>query len=106
MSKATDSARGEPCEIRLPGICNHDPATTVACHANGGGWGMKQLDSEIAYGCSDCHRVVDGQRSSADICALEAAYGTNWPLHLKIDFLEAQQRTRVKLFKKGLMIIK
>ena len=30
MSKITQSARGERCQIRFPGICNHDPETTVS----------------------------------------------------------------------------
>lgn len=63
MSKITQSARGEQCQIRLPDICNHDPATTVLAHANGSaagkGIGMKSLDVLSAYACSACHDEVD-----------------------------------------------
>ena len=42
-------------------MCNGDPATVVLCHLPGGGMGGKQHDLFGAYGCSDCHRVVDGE---------------------------------------------
>jgi hypothetical protein len=66
VSKITESARGEMCTIRLPGVCNHDPATTVWCHANGSAAGkgmwMKSNDLLGAYGCSACHDVYDRRR--------------------------------------------
>ena len=66
MSKITQSARDEQCQIRLPFICNGNPATTVWCHANGSaagkGIGMKAPDYLGAYGCNACHDVVDGRR--------------------------------------------
>ena len=55
----TQSAKGEGCQIRIPGVCNNNPETVVACHLNGGGMGGKASDLFIAYGCSDCHDVVD-----------------------------------------------
>lgn len=63
MSKLTESARGVPCQIRMVGICNHNPETSVLCHANGSaagkGIGMKSPDILGAIGCSACHDVVD-----------------------------------------------
>src|SRR4051812_49420808 len=63
MSKITESARNEMCQIRLACICNYDRATTVWCHAAGSaagkGIGMKAHDLLGAYGCSSCHDVVD-----------------------------------------------
>ena len=63
MSKLRESARGEMCLIRLPGVCNYDTATTVLCHANGSaagkGIGMKSPDVLGAIGCFACHSVVD-----------------------------------------------
>lgn len=56
-----DSARGQPCLVRIPGICNHDPATTVLAHLNGGGMGTKKSDLFGAFCCSDCHDVIDGR---------------------------------------------
>ena len=41
--KLRDSARGQDCTLRLPGICNFDSATTVLAHLPCGqkGMGMK-----------------------------------------------------------------
>ena len=61
-----DSARGQECTIRLPGICNHDPATTVLCHLDGGGMGMKHPDIFGAFGCSSCHDEVDRRTRECD----------------------------------------
>lgn len=58
-----DSAKGAPCSVRFPGICNHDPATTVWCHLNGArygkGMGMKAHDVAGFAGCSSCHAYYD-----------------------------------------------
>lgn len=69
MSKITESARGEYCTVRLPGICNGNPDTTVFAHLNGGGMGKKTVlyDSNMkpidlgCYACSDCHAWLDGE---------------------------------------------
>jgi hypothetical protein len=48
--------------IRMPGVCNHNPETTVLCHLRMvglTGMGMKAQDLLGAWGCSDCHRYVD-----------------------------------------------
>jgi hypothetical protein len=62
LKRITDSAEGKDCQIRLVGICNHDPSTVVFCHFRIGGIsgiGYK-TDAPIgAYGCSACHAVVD-----------------------------------------------
>jgi len=57
--KILDSARGEPCQIRIPGVCNRNLETTVACHLNGSGIGTKHSDIFVAYGCSACHDEID-----------------------------------------------
>ena len=57
MSKIRASARGERCQIRFPGICNHDPETTVFAHYRLAGYcgtGIKPPDFMGAYACSDC----------------------------------------------------
>lgn len=63
MSKVRESARGEDCTLRLPGVCNFNPETTVFCHSNriadGKGMGIKAKTG--AYGCSSCHDVLDGR---------------------------------------------
>jgi hypothetical protein len=55
------SANGAPCSLRLPGICNHNPQTTVCAHLPGIGKGMgtKVSDLHVAYACSACHDAID-----------------------------------------------
>ena len=68
MTKIQASARGEACTIRLPGICMNRTETTVLCHSNqhsdGKGMGLKAPDQCAAYGCFECHAVVDGPRAA------------------------------------------
>ena len=52
-------ARGQECQVRLPGVCNWDPQTTILAHLPGGGMGRKQHDLIGAWSCSDCHDAVD-----------------------------------------------
>lgn len=58
-----DSARGQSCTIEIPGYCNGNPETTVACHVQfeGGVMGGKASDLSICHGCSGCHDVIDGR---------------------------------------------
>lgn len=60
--KLRQSARGRACTVRIPGICNNNPETTVLAHLDGGGASLKQPDWQAAFACSDCHDVVDGRR--------------------------------------------
>jgi len=64
-SKLTKSARGRECTIRLHPYCNENTETTVFCHApcEDKGMGIKSPDWWGAFGCSDCHDIVDGRRS-------------------------------------------
>ena len=69
MSTITDSARGEQCQIRIPGVCSGNPETVVWCHANGSaagkGIGMKSHDLLGAYGCANCHDEFDRRNTKA-----------------------------------------
>lgn len=60
-SPLTRSARGQECQIRIPGVCSGRTDTVVLCHLNGAGMGMKDDDDEGAYGCFECHQAVDGK---------------------------------------------
>lgn len=92
MSKIRKSAKGEQCLIRIPGHCNYDPATVVLCHIGGAGLALKSPDMHGAYGCSDCHNVIDGRvptkHSKTDV---------------KLWFFEGIFRTQLELLKKGLI---
>ena len=60
-------AKGQPCMIRVPGVCNRNPETTVLAHyrmAGICGTGSKPPDSLGAWSCSACHDAVDGRVKS------------------------------------------
>ncbi|WP_289281545.1 MULTISPECIES: DUF1364 domain-containing protein [unclassified Methylophaga] len=61
MSTMRKSARGQECQVRLIGICNFNPETTVLAHLGGGGIGMKKNDIHGAFCCSACHDALDGR---------------------------------------------
>ena len=65
MSRITESAEGEQCQVRLPGICSFDRHQTVWAHANGHaagkGLGIKSPDALGTYACFHCHMIIDGQ---------------------------------------------
>lgn len=65
MSFLRDTAKGQPCMIRIPGVCCFDKSTTVLCHTNGAGVALKSDDMEAAFGCRDCHAAVDGKPTVA-----------------------------------------
>ena len=56
-------ARGQECFLRLPGICNHNPETTVLAHIRNQWFsrGSKPPDICGVFACSSCHDVVDGR---------------------------------------------
>lgn len=61
-SKIRKSAKGQACLVRLPGVCNHDPATTVAAHiriAGTCGMGIKPSDLLTVRACHACHDEID-----------------------------------------------
>jgi predicted RNA-binding Zn-ribbon protein involved in translation (DUF1610 family) len=67
-SKAIMSAaRQQPCTLRVsslfPGHFCSGVETTVACHlpVDGKGVATKVTDTSIAFGCSNCHDIVDGR---------------------------------------------
>ena len=51
--------------LRIPGVCNGDPETTVLAHIRRNefcGVGMKPPDIHGVWACSDCHDVMDMRR--------------------------------------------
>ena len=72
----TRYARGRDCQIRLPGICNGDSATTVLAHyrlPGISGMGIKPPSLIGAWACFACHSVVD--RDQSDAVQLAFAHG-------------------------------
>ncbi len=92
--KLRDSAKGQECTVRLVGVCNWDPATTVLAHLRipGTGIGLKESDFHAAYCCSECHNHIDGRVKR--IFPIE---------YLKIAFFEGMVRTQGIMVQKGLI---
>lgn len=66
QTKLTKAARGRECQVRIPGVCNGNPETTVLAHyrmAGTCGVGYKPNDLQGAWACSACHDACDGRRS-------------------------------------------
>ena len=74
-------ARGQECFLRLPGICNHNPETTVLAHIRNQwfGGGSKPPDICGIFACSSCHDEIDGRTRS----------GKDWSL-FKLDAVMRQ----------------
>lgn len=67
MTNLRKLAKGQDCAIRVPGVCNGNPETTVLAHyrmAGLCGTGQKPIDECGAWACSACHDYVDGRIQS------------------------------------------
>lgn len=90
--KLRDSARGQPCTLRLPG-CGFDDGTVVLAHLPCGqkGMGMKGPDQIACFACDHCHSVLDGRRKG------EITEG---------DMLRALAETQLIWLRDGLLTVK
>ncbi len=97
QDKYTRSARGQLCQIQIPGICKEAPdnETTVLCHLNGGGMAFKNNNIHAAYGCNYCHDAVDGR--------VRVKSSTREEIELM--FLEAVIRTQIIMIEEGVLIL-
>lgn len=95
MSKLRKSARGQSCFVRLPGVCNYNPETTVLAHLGGAGIGRKHHDLFGAFACCDCHNHLDGR--------VKSIFTRDY---LKQAHLEAMQRTQQWWIDNGLVVVK
>jgi hypothetical protein len=93
-----DSANGEECTVRIPGICAGGTATTVWSHYPGldadRGMAMKSLDLCGCYCCAACHDVVDMRASAPE------GY-PRWQVLL--DWFAGHLRSLVRLRQKGIV---
>ena len=94
--KFTKLAKGRECQIRLPGICNFDPATTVLAHyrlIGISGMGIKVPSLIGAWACSACHDACD--------------FRTRTPLvsddEVRLAHAEGVFRTQAALMREGLL---
>lgn len=76
MSKSLRTlARGKPCMVRIPGVCNGNPETTVLAHIRRGGvagMGQKPPDVCGVWACSACHDAMDRRSHRLPIGELDA----------------------------------
>jgi len=72
-----DLADGQDCTMLVPGVCCHDPATTVLAHSNrlsdNKGKSMKSHDHLGVWACHTCHSWLD-QGGSASKAEKESAF--------------------------------
>lgn len=65
-----DMAKGKSCQMAVPGVCNHDPATVVAAHSNSSKHGKaaarKADDQYVVYACFNCHAWYDQGAGARD----------------------------------------
>jgi hypothetical protein len=88
MSKLRALAQGRECLVRIFGVCNGNPETTVLCHfrmAGISGFGYKSPDLIAAWLCSACHAHVDIHKDC----------------QTQLDFAKAVFRTQARLIEEG-----
>ena len=66
MSKLREAARGQECQVRLPG-CQFDHGVILAHYRMAGtcGMGYKPHDLQGAWACFACHQLVDSTRDES-----------------------------------------
>ena len=70
-----DFARGKPCMVRIAGVCNHDPETTVLAHIRRGGvagMGQKPPDVCGVWACSSCHDAIDRRAHGLGVLEIDS----------------------------------
>lgn len=98
MTNLRTIARGEECQVRLPGICTFNREQTVLAHfrlVGMSGMGVKNHDLFGAYACAACHAVCDGQVDS-DLTREERM----------LALAEGTFRTQALLLRRGIIQIK
>ncbi len=85
----------QPCLVRIPGVCNNDPSTTVGAHLNGSGLALKALDIHLADCCAACHEWLDGGYARQNV---DRAVRDFWHLQGVI-------RTQIRMVKDGTLTI-
>ena len=106
-TKLRQSAKGQTCTFRIPGVCNNDPATVCLCHAPHPEKGMgfkSKTDWWAAYGCSSCHDEMDGRthRYYKNIPGYADNYVENHP-HQIFAWHSAIRETQTRMVKAGLI---
>lgn len=97
QDRYTRSARGKPCQVRIPGVCKPAPEneTTIPAHINGAGMALKHSSIHLAYCCDACHEWLDGGYVK------DASYGCDRDLL----HLEAVIRTQIIMIEDGVLVL-
>lgn len=67
-------AEGQPCFVRLPGICNGRTDTTVLAHIKNGWCGsLKPPDVVGVFACFECHNEIDRRTRRVTVDQVDAA---------------------------------
>jgi len=94
QNKLSKAARSPECQVRIPGVCNGNPETTVLAHyrmAGTCGVSIKPNDLQGAWACSACHDACDGRSK---------AVGRDTARHYHA---EGVMRTQALLLREGLL---
>jgi hypothetical protein len=95
QTKLTKAARGRECQVRMPGVCNSNPETTILAHyrmAGTCGVGIKPNDLQGAWACSACHDACDGRTRVVDRETARQCHA------------EGVMRTQAQLLREGLVL--
>lgn len=88
-------ARGERCVLRVPGVCNDDSSTVVACHSNLGEHakaGARKADDQWhVWGCSSCHSWLDQGRAPYAVKRDAFMAGHQWMVRIWRDIVAGMQ---------------
>ena len=73
MADLRKAARSRECQVRIPGVCNGNPETSVLAHIRLTGLcgtGIKPPDLIATIACSACHDEIDRRTHFVDVIAL------------------------------------
>jgi len=99
MTAIRQSAQNKECTLRFP-CCNYRIDTTVLCHRNGAGGGMKAPDTDAAYGCYPCHQVLDGQAPRPEGFTREAMLA-RFDVAVRLTHIELAVQGLIRLLENG-----
>ncbi|THA09402.1 DUF1364 domain-containing protein [Rodentibacter pneumotropicus] len=75
MANLRKEAKGRECQVRLAGICNFNPETTVLAHYRlHSGVALKPDDMQGAWACSSCHDEIDRRTRRCDYAEVRQAH--------------------------------
>ena len=75
-------AKGKPCLMQVPGVCNNNPETTVAAHSNshehGKAGARKADDCYSVWACYACHAWLDQGQGAQNRKVADELFKAAW----------------------------